>query len=130
MELMGVMALSLTSAFAAAALKKYAPETAMLLAVSSGIVVLLMLLMKLSPLIGEWQSLLDAAGMNAAFGEVLLKTIGICFLCQFTADACRDAGQSSLASKVELASRITIVITAFPLIENILQIIAGLMKNG
>ncbi len=124
MELMGVMALSLTSAFAAAALKKYAPETAMLLAVSSGIVVLLMLLMKLSPLIGEWQSLLDA------FGEVLLKTIGICFLCQFTADACRDAGQSSLASKVELASRITIVITAFPLIENILQIIAGLMKNG
>ena len=36
---------------------------------------------------------------------ILFKTLGICFLAQFAADSCRDAGESALASKVELAGR-------------------------
>jgi stage III sporulation protein AD len=48
-------------------------------------------------------------------------------LAQFAADACRDAGESALASKMELAGKITILILALPLFEKITQTAVGLI---
>ena len=127
MELFGIIVLSLTAAFAALALKKHSPEIAAVLAISAGAAILFSILTKLSPIIGELQYFISSAGVDSAYAEVLIKTIGVCFLSQFTADACRDAGQSSLAVKVELAAKISIVMLSLPLLKNILQVIASLM---
>ena len=40
-------------------------------------------------------------------------------MAQFAADACRDAGESSLASKVELAGKVAVILMALPLFEAI-----------
>ncbi|MFR5069076.1 MAG: SpoIIIAC/SpoIIIAD family protein [Eubacteriales bacterium] len=47
------------------------------------------------------------------------QNIGHLFLAQFAADACRDAGESSLASKVELAGKVAVILMALPLFEAI-----------
>lgn len=130
MELFQIMVLAAAASFGAAAIKKYTPETSAALAVSAGAVILISLLSKITPLISDINSYISIAGMDSTYGTVLIKTIGICFLCQFTADACRDAGQSSLASKVELASKISVIIIALPLFENILNVSVGLITNG
>ena len=59
---------------------------------------------------------------------MLIKTVGICALAGFTSDACRDTGNSSLASKVEFAARITIVISALPLINTVLTTVKDLLN--
>ena len=48
---------------------------------------------------------------------ILLKTLGVCFLTQLSADSCRDAGEGALAAKVELAGKLFIVILALPLFQ-------------
>ena len=49
------------------------------------------------------RELISAAGISGEYGVILLKTLGVCFLTQLSADSCRDAGEGALAAKVELA---------------------------
>ncbi len=130
MELLGTAVLALTAAFCAVSLKKYSPEIAVVLAVAAGVVLLLPILSQTWPIVRTLQEMSDRIGLDASYGVVLVKTVGVCFLCQFTADACRDAGQSALASKVEWAAKVTVLLLALPLMENILQVTAGWMSHS
>lgn len=130
MELTGILALALTAAFCAVALKKYAPETSVVIAVAAGAVILIEVLLRVSPVVQEIGGLLSRAGLDGSYGTVLLKSLGICFVCQFTSEACRDAGQAALASKVELAAKLSLLLIAFPLLEGILGTAAGLLTGG
>ena len=130
MEIFGYFALAVTAVFSAAALKKYAPETSLVIAVTASAALLIKILSGISPVISEINGLVSVSGVNAGYVPVLMKTIGICFVCQFTADACRDAGQSSLASKTELAARIAVIVISLPLYRDILETVSGLVGGG
>ena len=59
-----------------------------------------------------------------------MKTLGICFLTQFAVDSCKDAGESALASKVELAGKVTVVVMALPLFQSIASTAVSLVGGG
>ncbi len=124
-----IAAAAVAAAFSAVALRKYAPEMSAVIAVSAGGVILLSILSQTSPVINEIGQFIKGAGIDGTYGSVLIKTIGICFLSQFTADTCRDAGQNSLASKVELAAKISVTVLSLPLFEAVLQTAAALITN-
>jgi len=60
--------------------------------------------------------------------KAVLKITGIAYIAQFAADACRDCGESAVASKVELAGRLMMVAAAFPLISSTMTAIMELMS--
>lgn len=128
MEIFGYFALAVTAAFCAVALKKYAPETSVVIAVVASAALLVKILSGVSPVINEINELVSVSGISTGYVPVLMKTIGICFVCQFTADSCRDAGQNSLASKTELAARVAVIIISLPLFRDILNTVSGILK--
>lgn len=130
MELLGTAALALAAAFCAVALKKYSPEIAVALVVAAGVVLLLPIVSQTMPIVRTMQQMTDSIGLDPSYGVVLVKTVGVCFLCQFTADSCRDAGQNALAAKVEWAAKVTVLLLALPLMEHILQVTAGWMSHS
>ena len=73
--------------------------------------------------------LISQSGVDKEYTRVLLKSVGICFICQFSSDICNDSGQSALATKVELAGKILILISALPLMEEILEIASSLLSG-
>lgn len=102
-------------------LKKYNPEIAMLTATVTGIIIFFIILSSVSPAI---QFLKRLSGLAGAVGDnvnVLLKSIGICYICQFSADSCRDAGQGALAGKIELAGKLAVVLLCLPVLEKIID---------
>ena len=117
------------AAFCALALKKYAPEISAVIAVAAGCVILLSVLSQISPLTEQINSFMSGAGLDGSYSAVLIKTMGICFISQFTADTCRDAGQSSLASKVELAARIAVTVLSLPMLQRVLETALGLIRT-
>lgn len=128
MNIIEIAVIALLAAFCSLALKKYAPETAALLVIAAGILIFVTVLSKISPVIDQINLLISDAGMDSTYIPILVKTLGICLICQFTSDSCKDAGQASLASKVELASKVAVMITALPLFTNILHTAVGLMN--
>ena len=129
MSIFGIAALAMVAAFCAVALKKYSPEISIVIAIAAGAILLVSILSRTMPVVRSLQQLTDSIGLDPQYGVVLMKTIGICFLCQFTSDACKDAGQNALAAKVELAAKIAVLLLALPLMENILQMTAGWMSH-
>lgn len=127
MNIIGIAGIAVLAAVIAAMLRRYHQEYAVFISIAAGVVILLAIFSGVQPAVGEIGKLLSATGLSANYAVILLKTLGICFLAQFAADACRDAGESALASNVELAGKIAIVVISLPLFENIVQTAAKLV---
>lgn len=129
MEIVMICGIAVTATIIAVLLKKYNPEYSVVISLLAGVLTLFLILSKLSPAISEISNLLAAAGMANEYGAVLFKALGVCFLAQFAADSCRDAGESALASKVELAGKVLILLLALPLFRQVAQIATDLLQG-
>ena len=87
-----------------------------------------MIISKVTPIVDKMEDLISTTGIQAEYTSILLKTLGICFLTQFSADSCKDAGESAMASKVELAGKIFIIVIALPLFEQVAKIALDLIN--
>ena len=127
MSTLSVAALCVTAAVLILFVKQYRPEFAMLLSAAVGAAVLLVLLNNILPLVEGIRQRLSDAGLASGFA-VLFKVIGICYLTEFSADMCRDFGQSSLAGKVELAGKIAVAAAALPLVNRLFDLTDKLIQ--
>lgn len=119
MDIFLICIVAVVSAVFAVLLKKYNPEIAMLTATVTGIIIFIAILSSISPAIDMLKRLSALTGTAGENVSVLLKSIGICYICQFSADSCRDAGQSALAGKIELAGKVAVVLLCLPILEKI-----------
>lgn len=110
-------------------LRTHRPELAMGLSLLAGVLVLGVVLSRLTPFLTALRRMLAAGGLSEDAFSVVLRGVGVCLLTQLTADVCRDAGQSALAGKAELAGRVLLLLIAVPLYQQILTLILGLV-NG
>ncbi len=56
------------------------------------------------------------------YSKTLLKVFGVSFIAEVTSDICKDAGENSIASKVDFLGKVELIIISIPLIEEILKI--------
>ena len=97
------------------------------LSVAGGVFLLLGCFGDLVSIITHLQTLLAKTSVENAFLGILIKTLGICYLCQFAGDLCRDAGETALAGYVEVAGKITVVGMSMPLIAKVVETVVKLI---
>ena len=71
-----------------------------------------------------------AASTGALEGEgwsLLLKALGVAFLTETAASVCRDSGETGLATWVETAGKLEILLLSFPLIRTVLDTVTELL---
>ncbi|MDP4120044.1 MAG: SpoIIIAC/SpoIIIAD family protein [Bacillota bacterium] len=129
MNIVALCGVALIAAILSVTLKKHSPETSIIISIAAGIILLMAILSKIIPAVNQIQTLISNAGMSAEYAGILFKAVGICLICQFSADSCKDAGEAALASKVEFAGKIMILILALPLFEKISQIALSLINS-
>ena len=117
---------AIAAAVLAVVLRRYHAEYGLLISLGAGAVLLLVLLQALPQVFSQFQSLLQAAALPAETGSTLLKALGACWLAQFAADACRDAGEGALASKVELAGKTAVLLLILPLFAEVANLALAL----
>ena len=59
------------------------------------------------------------------YAALLLKVVGITWICEFVAWICRDSGFSAVASQVELFGKIAILFAGMPVFLALAETIAG-----
>ena len=62
------------------------------------------------------------------YAGVMLRALGIALLTRICTDLCRDCGESSLASSVEMAGKLAILFLCIPLIREILGIASKILE--
>lgn len=127
MNIYGLFAICIASAALCVLLRQYRPEFAVGAGIAAGICVTLLLLGYALPAVDLMKQLGESVGEAADYIAVPVKALGICYVGQFAGDVCRDAGQASLAGKVELATRLAVLLLSVPLIERLIEIVKQLV---
>jgi len=122
-----VIGIALATTFAVLLLKPTKPEIAALVSVVGGLLVIMMFVESLQTIIDSMASLISRTGIRSELFSALLRIIGIGYLTEFAANVCDEAGNTSMAKKVTLAGKLLILILALPIINNLIEIIIGVM---
>lgn len=114
--------------FAALILKKDKPEYAILIILIISIFIAIRVLGILDEILQQietWEELLSG---NWVYVKLLLKLIGITYLCEFASNICKDAGYSALSNHIELFGKVAIMTAGLPIIKTMLNILAEILS--
>ena len=128
MDLIAIIGVSLAAAVVSIVLRQYRADYAMVISLAAGALVRVVVLRALEPVLGEVTDIIAMSGIGMENSATVLKVVGVGFITQLACDSCRDAGESAIASKVELAGRVFILILALPVFGQVLQIVSGLLS--
>ena len=128
MELLPTIGIALTGTVLYVLLKQYKEEYAMLSALACSVLIFLMVLQQLSPVVSSLNELLNLSAVGGIYTKSLLKALGICYIVQLASDSCKDAGQASIAGKVEFAGKAAILVIALPLFQNLASAAVRLIR--
>jgi len=106
-----------------AVIKAQRPEIAIQISIAAGIIVFTMILGKISAVIELLNSYAERININTVYISTLLKIVGIAYIAEFGAEVCKDAGESAIASKVELAGKVVIIVLAVPILTSLMDLI-------
>lgn len=123
-----ICVLAIAGLFAALIIKKDKPEFASLIIILVSFFIAIRILTVLGNAVGElenWESIL---GGNISYVSLLLKIIGITYVCDFAANLCKDSGYSALSNHIELFGKVAIMVAGFPIIRIMLDMLEGMMR--
>lgn len=103
------------------------PEIALILSITVGVLIFIPMVGKLGNILTVLKDLAGKANVNFVYLGTLLKIIGIAYIADFGAQICRDAGEGAVASKVEFAAKILVMLLALPIIIAILELLMRLL---
>jgi len=109
-------------------IKQVRPEYAFLIRLATTVGICSVAMSVTLPIITYMRSIYEGSSMNERgyIGNVL-KALGIAVLTQICADMCRDCGEGSAASGVELIGRLEILVLCIPMLETVISTVAEVL---
>ncbi len=127
MEIVQVVSFGLLVTFLIVLIKQQRPDFAMFLSIVAGVAIFLMMLGKIEAVFNVLTDLGSRANVNMIYMGTVLKIIGIAYIAEFGAQVCRDAGEGVVATKIEFAAKIVVMVMAIPIILAILEALLKLI---
>ncbi|MEC3331575.1 stage III sporulation protein AD [Bacillus cereus] len=129
-EIIQIVGLGLVATFLAAVLNQHKSSITSLFIVFVGSVMFLILIDQIHSILQMIERVASEAKVSNVYVETLLKIIGIAYIAEFGAQITKDAGQGAIASKIELAGKILILVMAIPILTVVIETILGFLPTG
>ena len=73
----------------------------------------------------EFGQLQQYVTANREYLNILLKMIGITYICEFSAGICKDAGFQTIAGQIEVFGKVCILLFGLPIVISLMQTIGS-----
>lgn len=103
--------------------RKERPEMAIPISIAASALILIGLMKNIAQILSVFESLASKARINSGYLKLVVKIVGIAYLAGFGAQICKDAGENSMAAKIELAGKIFILSLGVPIMAGLLEMI-------
>ena len=127
MGIFQIVAVGILGAMLAITIKKQSPEIAVLITITASVLIFLMVLPMLTEAVQMVNHIGSLADGQAAYVGLAIRVIGVAYMAELGASVCNDAGETAIATKVDMAGRIIIMVMAMPIIMDILRVLTGLL---
>ena len=128
MDIFKLIGVAFITTFSAALLKPSKPELSFAVTVTGVIVILFLIVDSLQNTLTVFSTIAQMTGVENGLLKILLKIVGVGYLTEFGAGLLNDFGSNSVADKVVLGGKITIVLLSMPVIESLLQLVRGFLQ--
>lgn len=108
-------------------LKSKNPEISGLMSIAICLVIISLCVDKLKIFVESVENITTLIKLDKTYVAVLLKLIGIAYICEFGAGISKDAGYSAVASHIELLGKLTMLTVSLPVFISVVQMILDMM---
>lgn len=126
-EMIQICGAAVISAVLAAVLKSLRPDAGLPVSLAAGVLLSALAMKKYGGAVVTIRELAEKSGMSAC-AELMIRSLGIGVTVKLASDVCRDCGEEGIASAVELAGRLGILLLCIPQATELLGAAAELMS--
>lgn len=106
--------------------KNIKPEYSTYIGLGIGVLIFGYALNEFAGLVSTLESLKKYFAGAESYLTILIKVIGITYICEFSAGFCKDAGYGSLADQIEMLGKISVLLAGLPILLAVIQTLDGL----
>ena len=127
MIIIQIAAIAIVTAICVAILKDAKSQTAYLVGIAGGLIILIMALDLATGIFDSIERIISRSGLDGGVARAIIQIVGIGYITEFAAGICEDCGSKSLADKLILGGKIVIMVIAMPIVITLFETIAGLL---
>ncbi len=105
-------------------------EYGLFIRILSAVGILASVIIYVSPIAETVNNIFIKTGANEEYVSILFKALGICYITQFAHDVCKDSNENAMATQIEVAGKISLVLIALPMFNSLTDIVIMLMGNA
>ena len=128
MEILKIVTLAMTGVILASLMKSVKNELSIYIVLATVIILFLSIIDELTDIFHFLEGIYDNITYGKVFFPVILKVLAAAYITDFAAQLCKDAGESAIGSKVELAGKVMIFYLAMPILTAILELIGSILE--
>ena len=125
MDVLRIGILGVAGVMLALQFKSYKPEYGLYIGFAVSLMIFTLIVSGLVSLFGSMGIMEEYIGSNRAYFSILLKVIGITYICEFCSGICRDAGYASVSGQIEIFGKLSVLAAGMPIL---LAIIESIME--
>lgn len=127
MEIFQIVAIGIVSSILALTLKKYSPQISILISIVAGVIIFMMAIPQLKIVLDMFHSISQNVDINKIYISIVLKIIAISYIAEFGVQICKDAGENSIASKIEFVGKVLIMVVSAPILVALMELVLTMM---
>ncbi len=127
MSTIQVAMVGITGMLIALQFKEVKKEYAVFIMLIASILVFSFGISKLGQIFKTIDIIRDRLKISSQYIEVLLKIVGIAFICEFSSDICKDSGFGAVANQIQMFGKLSILVVSLPVFLNLIDLIGGLV---
>lgn len=120
-ELVRVIFLGIAGVMLAIQFKGQKPEYGVYMGLAVGILIFGYALRQVAAVTSQLEKLQTYLGSAGSYLTVLLKVIGITYICEFSADICKDAGYQAVAGQIEVLGKLSVMFAGLPVLFAVIE---------
>ncbi len=123
MDIFRIAAVGICGVLIAAIVRGYKPEFATYVVIATVLVIFTMVIYRLAAAFEFLSEIYNQISFGRSFFPIIIKVLAVAYVADFTAQICKDSGETAIAGKVELAGKVMIFYLAIPVMMSVMDLI-------
>ena len=128
MEIVKIIGIAFVTSICSILIKSTKPELSFAVITAGVLVILMQIFSNISKISNVFIEITSLTGIENELLKLLLKLVSIGYLTEISAGILIDFGNVSLADKVVLGGKLTIILLSLPVIKTLLNLMQGFLK--
>lgn len=120
-EIIKVGILGVAGVLIAIQFKALKPEYGTYIGLAIGILIFCYALEEFEAVVSQFDLIKKYLGGGEKYLTVLLKVIGITYICEFSAGICKDAGYGTVAEQIEILGKLSVMFAGIPILFAVIE---------